>query len=123
MLGAMGPPGGGRNEISQRCLRHFNTITIDEFDDNTMSRIFNAISDWHFGHGYDPAFARIGRVRVLLKKKTILYKLKRFFENFYLHKFYVLVDGGCNTERLQGSSGQLPPDTSQIRMNKYSFSL
>ena len=65
MLAAMGPPGGGRNEISQRCLRHFNAVTIDKFDDNTMTRIFTAISDWHFSHGYDAAFSRIGKVRIL----------------------------------------------------------
>ena len=48
MLCAMAPPGGGRNEITERFLRHFNIIGIHVFDDDTKRTIFQSMLDWHF---------------------------------------------------------------------------
>ena len=59
----MGPPGGGRNDISGRFTRHLNIISIDSFDDNTMNKIFTSIVDWHFNKGFDASFQRLGKVR------------------------------------------------------------
>ena len=43
LLAAMGPPGGGRNPISQRLIRHFNVINATPLDDESLHVIFDTI--------------------------------------------------------------------------------
>ena len=43
IVGAMGPPGGGRQEISQRLEGKFNLVCFPEQDDATLRRIFGVI--------------------------------------------------------------------------------
>uniref|UniRef100_A0A4W6EBD4 Dynein axonemal heavy chain 3 n=1 Tax=Lates calcarifer TaxID=8187 RepID=A0A4W6EBD4_LATCA len=50
-MSAMGPPGGGKNDITSRFTRHLNVISIDCFDDETLTKIFSSITDWHFSKG------------------------------------------------------------------------
>lgn len=42
-VGAMGPPGGGRNPVTARLLRHFNFLSFTEMSDSSVSRIFTTI--------------------------------------------------------------------------------
>ncbi|NXP46066.1 DYH7 protein, partial [Heliornis fulica] len=43
LLAAMGPPGGGRNPVTPRFLRHFNLCAINSFSDDTVVRIFATV--------------------------------------------------------------------------------
>lgn len=79
-VSAMGPPGGGRNDISDRFTRHMNIISIDSFDDNTMTKIFTSIVDWHFAKGFDSSFGRLGKVRPMLPRGA--YPYLHFGENY-----------------------------------------
>ena len=46
-VGAMGPPGGGRNAVTARYLRHFATISFAELADKSVQRIFTTILGAH----------------------------------------------------------------------------
>ena len=39
--GAMGPPGGGRSQLTNRFMRHFNVITYTELVDSSIKSIFS----------------------------------------------------------------------------------
>ncbi|XP_045030294.1 dynein axonemal heavy chain 7 isoform X2 [Daphnia magna] len=62
--GAMGPPGGSRQEISPRCLRHFHIIAINPFSDSTMTHIFSTILTIHLSKGGFPpdVFSLVGSI-------------------------------------------------------------
>lgn len=46
LMTAMGPPTSG-NTVTPRFSRHFNVISINEFDDSVMVTIFSQIMLWH----------------------------------------------------------------------------
>ena len=54
----MGPPGGGRNSITDRMTRHLNVISIDNFSQETITKIFQSIVDWQYSTGYDAGIQR-----------------------------------------------------------------
>ncbi|NWJ00116.1 DYH3 protein, partial [Crypturellus undulatus] len=78
LVSAMGPPGGGRNDITGRFTRHLNLISICSFDDDVLAKIFTAISDWHFSKGFESAFLRLSKMMV--HATMAIYKLA--VENF-----------------------------------------
>ncbi|KAL4429302.1 hypothetical protein ABPG74_002288 [Tetrahymena malaccensis] len=47
LIGAMGPPGGGRNQITSRLLRHFNVLCTTEPNQLQMERIFSELMSWY----------------------------------------------------------------------------
>lgn len=49
LMGAMGPPGGGRTFITNRIIRHFNIVTYTEIEDSVISSIFERILNHFFG--------------------------------------------------------------------------
>lgn len=53
---AMGPPGNGRNSVSNRYIRHFNTVYVEPFADESLKYIFSTVMDWLFISKPTPAF-------------------------------------------------------------------
>ena len=45
-IAAMGPPGGGRNAITNRFARHFSVINVASFEQETLSLIFSNVVEW-----------------------------------------------------------------------------
>jgi len=61
-IGAMGPPGGGRNSVTNRYLRHFSVISVTAFDNDTLSTIFSALVDWWMKKaGFSPNVTKLAK--------------------------------------------------------------
>ena len=48
LMCAQGPPGGGRNMVSQRFSRHLHHVAVNEFAEETNKLIYRRVLDWHF---------------------------------------------------------------------------
>ena len=49
---AMGPPGGGRNPVTQRLMRHFNFLAFTDLEDSSKAKIFGTILNWWLRENY-----------------------------------------------------------------------
>lgn len=57
----MGPPGGGRNAVTSRFLRHFNIFSINAFSDDTMVRIFSSVVAFYLKNNeFPPEYFTVG---------------------------------------------------------------
>lgn len=56
---------GGHNFIPQRFYHHCFVYSIDELEKTTVTRIFSAISEWHFTKGYADKVALLSKVGLL----------------------------------------------------------
>lgn len=54
----MGPPGGGRNSITSRYIRHFNVIYIEPYSNESLNYIFNNVMEWLFISNNNPSFSK-----------------------------------------------------------------
>ncbi|KAM9343831.1 dynein axonemal heavy chain 12-like [Pholidichthys leucotaenia] len=61
LIAAMGPPGGGRNAVTSRFLRHFNIFSINPFSDDTMIHIFSHIVSFYLkSNKFPPEMFTVG---------------------------------------------------------------
>ena len=103
LVAAMGPPGGGRNFITPRMMRHFNVLTFTEFTDETLVRIFKTISSWHFSKpGFNESCKDLctGIVKATLEsyskaKLELLPTPSKSHYTFNLRDFSRVVQGVC----------------------------
>jgi len=69
---AMGPPGGGRNSITNRYVRHFNVLYIEPYSDNSLNSIFCNVMEWLFRSNYkNPFSAGIEKMKENVVSATI----------------------------------------------------
>ena len=55
---AMGPPGGGRNHITARYVRHFNVIYIEPYSQESLNYIFTNVMEWFFLTNSNPSYSK-----------------------------------------------------------------
>ncbi|KAM7353017.1 dynein heavy chain at 36C isoform 1-T1 [Cochliomyia hominivorax] len=88
MICAMGPPSTG-NTVTPRFQRHFNVLSIDEFNDDILKTIFSKIVLWHldtrgFSKEFDPCIDEIVDATLKIYNKAKLNLLPTPAKSHYL---------------------------------------
>uniref|UniRef100_A0A7N5JN32 Dynein axonemal heavy chain 3 n=1 Tax=Ailuropoda melanoleuca TaxID=9646 RepID=A0A7N5JN32_AILME len=78
LVAAMGPPGGGRNDITGRFTRHLNILSINAFEDDILTKIFSSIFWPLLDESAFPFLPRYGKM--LVQATMTIYKAA--VENF-----------------------------------------
>ncbi|ODM99586.1 Dynein heavy chain 7, axonemal [Orchesella cincta] len=72
-MAAMGPPGGSRQNVTPRFIRHFNVVAINAFSDDTMVRIFQTLMQIYLRNsGFTPEY--FGMVNPIVNGTMEVYK-------------------------------------------------
>ena len=58
-IGAMAPPGGGRQPVTNRFLRHFNHLAFPEMSEASLKMVFGAIFSAHLDAYFPPQLKAI----------------------------------------------------------------
>jgi dynein heavy chain len=59
LLAAMGLPGGSRQEVYQRFLRHFSIYSVNPFTEDSMTKIFTNVLNTSLKVGHSNAEHKI----------------------------------------------------------------
>lgn len=70
MVAAMGPPGGGRSEISARLMRHYSILAYDELQTASIKTIFTTMNQHSF-----QAFPKDIQVPALLAQSFVTHQM------------------------------------------------
>ena len=101
-LTAMGPPGGGRNDITSRIIRHFNIISYTDIEDSTITSIFMKIASFYLNRFSEEIKNRIpGVIAATLNiyntvKETLLPTPSKSHYLFNLRDVARVFQGICN---------------------------
>uniref|UniRef100_A0A669BHB3 Dynein axonemal heavy chain 12 n=1 Tax=Oreochromis niloticus TaxID=8128 RepID=A0A669BHB3_ORENI len=96
LISAMGPPGGGRNAVTSRFLRHFNIFSINPFSDDTMVHIFsNIVSFYLKNNQFPPEYFTVGNqiVTATMEVSNLLPTPAKSHYTFNLRDFSRVIQG------------------------------